>query len=85
MKILSYYTDDRPLLFKKRIYHTKGCYIDKNVRRIKDAEFTLTSTYVNDNLLSTLIYAKKAGAWVKSKLKYYKDGKLYKSIYSEAK
>ena len=79
----NYYTDERPLLFQKRIYYAKGCFIDKTSRFFFNKEYILTSNYIDNNLLSTLIYVKKAGKWVKSKLKLFENNKCYKTLRSE--
>lgn len=82
IKPIQYFSDDRPQLFKKRIYYAQGCYLERNIRKFKDCEYTLSSNYIGDKLLSTLIYVKKAGTWIKSKLKIYDNGKCYKSLRS---
>lgn len=70
IKPIQFYTDERPQLFKKRIDYAQGCYLERNIRKFKDREYTLYSNYIDEKLLSTLIYVKKAGNWIKSKLKY---------------
>jgi len=73
------------MAFRKRIYYGCGGYIEKSVKKFKDKEVELSSNYIDNKLYCTLIYVKKAGEWLKSKLKYYKDGKLEKVLTSDNK
>lgn len=71
--------------FRRRIQYSQYGYIEKTVKKFKDKEVELSSNYVDNNLLCTLIYVKQAGKWLKSKLKYYRDGKVYKTLTSDNK
>lgn len=78
-----YYRIDKPPVFKKHIKYSKNGFIEKTVYKFKDKEFEVSSNYIGSDLLCTLIYVKQAGEWLKSKLKYYKDGKVYKTLTSD--
>ena len=68
--------------FQKRVYYSKYGFIEKTVYKFKDKEVEISKNYLNEQLLCTLIYVKQAGKWVKSKLKYFKDGKVCKTLTS---
>lgn len=81
--ITNYIPDDRPLLFKHKVYYEPNCFLEENIKRFKGKNFLIRNDYVNNKLISTLIYMTKAGKWVKSKLKIFREGKLAKVVRSQ--
>lgn len=61
------------------------CYIDKFYGTYKGHDLFVQRNYINNKLCSTLISIKKAGEWVKSKLKYFDNGRQTKILRSKAK
>ena len=60
----------------KTSHYYPNCYVEKEVGSIKDKEVTISKNFMNDKLTSRLICVKdKADKWLKSKLKYFEDGK----------
>ena len=81
--ITNYFTDERPLLFKHKVYYAPNCFLEENIKKFKGKNFLIRNDYVDNKLISTLIYMTKAGKWVKSKLKIFREGKLAKTIRSQ--
>lgn len=60
----------------KVINHNPRVRVEKEVGFYKDHHITLTKNYLDNQLISRLIYVKdNTGKWLKSKLKYFQDGK----------
>jgi hypothetical protein len=60
----------------KRTYYLADCYWEKDIINLKDYTVSITRNYLENELVSKLIYVKdKAGKWVKSKLRYFENGK----------
>ena len=56
------------------------CYIERDYGEFKGYELAVQRNYLNGQLASTLISIKKAGEWVKSKLKYFSNGRKTKVL-----
>jgi len=60
----------------KTTYYYPNCFVEKEIGLFKGKEVIISKNFINDKLSSRLIYVKdKAGKWLKSKLKYFEDGK----------
>lgn len=83
IKPIQYYKDKSLLTFQKRINYAPNCYIERTSRKFRNKEYLVSSNYMDNSLISTLIYVKKAGDWIKSKLKYFRNGKCYMIVRSQ--
>lgn len=74
--IHSYYTDDRPTLFRmttkkpSKKFYAPNCWNEISEGKFKDYSFTIYNNYEFGKRGSTLIIFRKLGIWIKSKLKY---------------
>ena len=68
---------------KKYIYYP-NCWNEITEGKFKDYSFKVYNNFINGQKGSTLIILKKAGKWIKSKLKYMLDGER-KTLWSYAK
>ena len=60
----------------KTSYYYPNCYIQNEVGLFKGREIIISKNFIDDKISSRLIYIKdKTGKWLKSKLKYFEDGK----------
>ena len=73
------------IIFRHRVTISKGCYLEENIKNFKDKQVLIRNDYVDDKLISTLIYVSKAGKWLKSKLKVFHDGKRIQTLESRNK
>ena len=89
-KPMSYYQDERPMLFRMttkkpfKRYYAPNCWNEISEGAYKDYSFTLYNNYHEGQKGSTLIILRKLGTWIKSKLKYREDNKR-KTLWSYAK
>ena len=60
-----------------RVYmYAPAKYLTEDFGRFKDYKIHITKSYINDKLSQKLFYVTdSAGKWIKSKLKYFEDGK----------
>lgn len=68
----------------KKCVYAPNCWNTKTTGNYKDYEIRVFDNYINGRFCSTMICLRKAGEWVKSKLRYFEDGKM-KSLWSYAK
>lgn len=59
----------------KKCYYASHCWNVKTFGKYKDYDIKVFEDYINGQFCSTLISISKAGKWIKSKLKYFEDGK----------
>jgi hypothetical protein len=68
----------------KKIYYLADCWLEKDFASYKGFDISITKHFMGNKLISKLFYVKKAGEWIKSKLRYFEDGK-WKVTRSESK
>ena len=66
--------------YKKYTYDYKS-FICMESGKFRDYDIKIRQDYKKGKLFSSLISINKAGRWVKSKLKYFENGKCVKTIY----
>lgn len=63
--------------------YTYNCFIEKSKGSYKGYDLSIQKNYINNRLCSTLICISKAGKWIKSKLKYFENGRQTKVLRSK--
>lgn len=70
--------------FPKKNIYAPNCWNEMSEGSFKNYNFKVFKNYINGTYGSTLIVLKNGEKWIKSKLKYFEDGKL-KALWSYAK
>ena len=68
---------------KSYIYGYKSC-INNMTGKYKDYNIKVRNDYVLGELHTSLIYISRYGEWIKSKLRYFENGKVSKVFYSSS-